>query len=155
MPGLPVFALVDKDQGSTDDPDWVIPWPVAMVENLLLDEGAMWSVLAPQRELAGVQSAADIKERLLRYADAELESEIRLRVRSLQKTISSRVQPVNQDDLAAAVSRARDSLEEQLRTLDPEGGLHAEWLAAEATVQAIVDEHRTLEAFRGKPIFDA
>jgi ABC-type cobalamin/Fe3+-siderophores transport system ATPase subunit len=53
VPGFPVFALVDRDQARAQHPDWVITWPVSMVENLLLDADAIWEVLEPHRESTG------------------------------------------------------------------------------------------------------
>jgi hypothetical protein len=42
LPGIPVFCLVDADQTTADDPDYAVSWPVAMIENLLLDPEAIW-----------------------------------------------------------------------------------------------------------------
>lgn len=50
LPGVPVFALVDSDQAMAADEDHIISWPVAMIENLLLDPDAIWEVLAPHQE---------------------------------------------------------------------------------------------------------
>jgi hypothetical protein len=46
-------------------------------------------------------------------------------------------------------------LEAQIAELDPQGQLRSQWQSAEAEVQKIIDEGRILDAFRGKPIFDA
>jgi hypothetical protein len=81
--------------------------------------------------------------------------EIRLRVKLLARNVSARVKPESRTDLAAAVSRAKLQLEEQLADLDAAGPIVAEWETAERAVQAILDAGRELELFRGKPIFDA
>ena len=45
MPGQPVFGLVDADRDQDPLPDYVVSWPVAMIENLLLEPAAILKVL--------------------------------------------------------------------------------------------------------------
>jgi energy-coupling factor transporter ATP-binding protein EcfA2 len=155
VPGFPVFALVDCDQAQEQHADWVITWPVAMVENLLLDADAIWEVLEHHREVTGLTGPDGVSERLREAALEQRGDEIRLRVKRLARNVSARVKPESRTDLAAAVSRAKLQLEEQLADLDAAGPIVAEWETAERAVQAILDAGRELELFRGKPIFDA
>jgi AAA ATPase domain len=82
MPGYPVFAVVDADQSETGDPEWVIPWAVSMIENLLLDEPALWKLLEPYRERVGIRDAAELGQKLQAIVAALVNDEIRLRVTS-------------------------------------------------------------------------
>lgn len=62
------IALVDRDQAQAKHPDWVITWPVSMVENLLLDSDAIWEVLEPHREATGLVARSAVAERLMEIA---------------------------------------------------------------------------------------
>ena len=155
VPGFPVFALVDRDQEQGRHADWVITWPVAMVENLLLDADAIWEVLEPHREVTGLTGREGVAEQLRQVALEQRGDEIRLRVKLLARNVRARVKPESRTDLAEAVSRARLELEGQLAELNAAGPIAAEWEAAEQEVQAILDAGTELELFRGKPIFDA
>lgn len=83
LPGMPIFGLVDADQGSQALPDFVVPWPVAMVENLLLDIDAMVAVNEPYQAATGPTSAEQIRRELLALADGRRDDEERLRFKGL------------------------------------------------------------------------
>lgn len=153
IPGLPVFALVDADQHQSDDPDWVVSWPVCMIENLLLDSDAIWQVLKPHREHVELASAGEIEQVLLNIAASLIDDEIRLRIPALQSSVSVRVRPENREDLAAAVQRAHEDFEAQIDKVRARLTT-ADWDRAEAEVRQIISEGRQLEAFRGKQIFN-
>ncbi|HEX7297638.1 MAG TPA: AAA family ATPase [Solirubrobacteraceae bacterium] len=154
MPGVPVFAVVDADQGANEDADYVVSWPVAMVENLLLDPAAIWGVLSPHREKLEINSPEDVERELRRLAYERRDDEIRLRVPSLQRPVSARVHPVSASDLADAVARARAHANARFDEL---AGIQLadEFAAAEGLVNTILMEERELEAFRGKELLRA
>ena len=154
MPGLPVFALVDSDQKKVEHPDWVVSWPLSMVENLLLDASAIWEVLKAHRETVSLSSAAEVEAALRAIAEKEKAEETRLRVELLKKAVTARVRPSDESDLHDAVKRARDVLDEQLGAIDPGGDLLTQWQAAEASVAKILERGDELKLFRGKPIFE-
>jgi ABC-type transport system involved in cytochrome c biogenesis ATPase subunit len=155
LPGVPVFALVDRDQAQVDDADYVISWPVAMVENLLLDPIAIWNVLAPHRERLSIGSAAEVEEALRDIAGARHDDEVRLRVPRLQRPISARIKATSRADIDEAIAATRANLTETLDGLVDSGDLADEFDAAEAIVQAIRGDNRELESFRGKEILKA
>ena len=85
------IALVDRDQAQAKHPDWVITWPVSMVENLLLDSDAIWEVLEPHREATGLVARSAVAERLMEIAREQRADEIRLRVKLLSRTLPSQL----------------------------------------------------------------
>ena len=146
LPGMPVFGLVDNDQGSTTLPDYVIPWPVAMLENLLLDIEALNVVVAPYAAAVGLHSTAEIKRSLLELADQQIEDEKRLRVR---ERLPRMTLFADSADLATAETNANSILASyvtKLRQIDMDA-LEKE---IGATVKGIVDGGEQLERFHGK-----
>ena len=155
MPGVPVFGLVDRDQGSHDDADYVISWPVAMIENLLLDPEAMWTVLSPHKEKLELNSADDVRDALRGFAGERRDDEIRLRVRGLRRPVTARIQPTSETDVADAIAAARQTANDRFDQLAAGSELTNEFRAAETVVNAIITEGRELEAFRGKELLRA
>ncbi|MEJ7742787.1 MAG: AAA family ATPase [Nocardioidaceae bacterium] len=80
LPGTPVFGLVDADRDGPSAAEHVVVWPVAMVENLLLDAVAIFAALSA----FGAQTAAVSVEAVQRVLDAaaanRVDDEVRLRV---------------------------------------------------------------------------
>lgn len=151
LPGVPIFALVDADQGTEQDPDFAISWPVAMIENLLLDPDCIWAVLEPLRDAVGLTSRAHTEQRLREIAQGLAPDEIRLRVASASMPIATRLRIDTADDAETSVTDAREALEAKLAAITPER-VAAEFQEATAAVEAILNEARELEAFRGKTI---
>lgn len=81
LPGTPVFGLVDADRGERIASDHVLAWPVAMIENLLLDEQAIYQALEPFRAQTKAVSIQAVGEALTRVLDQRFEDEVRLRVK--------------------------------------------------------------------------
>lgn len=153
MPGVPVFAIVDSDQGEQEDADYVIGWPVAMIENLLLDPAAIWSVLCPHRERLDLGSEQDVDAELRRLADDRRPDEVRLRVSALQRPVSVRIRPDKAADMADAIEGARNAANAQFDEFARDSALLEQFRAAEARVEAIASQGRELELFRGKELF--
>lgn len=70
LPGIPVFGLVDADQGNVPLPNYIIAWPVAMMENLLLDEEAIYHLIKPYPNICELRSPAAVRQSLLDLAVA-------------------------------------------------------------------------------------
>jgi hypothetical protein len=153
IPALSVFAIVDADQHQASDPDWVVQWPVCMIENLLLDPEAIWAVLQPLREATDLTSAADVREALIAIATELKDDEVRLRLPALQKSVSIRVRPENRDDLYGAIERARSEFTTRIDAVRGEVTTTA-WDEAASAVDRIISEGRANWMQRGKPIFD-
>jgi hypothetical protein len=152
LPGIPVFCLVDADQATADDPDYPVSWPVAMIENLLLDPVAIWKLLFPHRDRHALRSEAEVESDLRDIAHALREDEIRLRVSSLVKPLRIPIEPTNPGTVEDAISAAREQVEEHLNNIGGAPGVTAAVIEAQETVDRILDEGRELEAFRGKKI---
>lgn len=155
LPGLPVFCLVDADQGVPNDPDYAISWPVAMVENLLLDPDAIWELLAPFRERLSLASRADVESELKEIARTLRDDEIRLRVSSAVKPFRIPIQPTEPEAVESTIRSAREKFDEQLENLGGAERITAIVKEAQQSVDRILEESRQLEAFRGKQILKA
>lgn len=146
LPGLPVFGLVDGDQGQDTGNEHVVAWPVAMIENLLLDPQAIAQVLSPYGTLARAPEA--IHQSLLRIAHTLSADEMRIRV---EADLEGRfVQPRGEDadTIKQSIRTALASLEEKVDSLD----LVEIVSRAREQVDGIVAAGLELERFRGKQI---
>jgi hypothetical protein len=147
LPGFPVFGLVDGDQGSAGGLDTILQWPVAMVENLLLDAKAIFAALKSYggHSLTSVAKAAAALEAA---ADAQRGDEVRLRI---EASLPKRYLRATGEDLNALEERANVVFDEYLEDLR---GLDVAKLGSEAEreVKAIEDGGAKLERFRGKPL---
>ena len=130
LPGIAVFALIDRDQVRGDDPDWAISWPVAMIENLLLDSEAIWTFLAPYREHVAPRSPAEVSAALQDIAIERRQEDIRLRV--LSRIRPFRIELDVTDDLVGEelLQKAHEDLERQFESIG--GGDHVLSLVEDA-----------------------
>lgn len=151
---LPVFALVDLDQGGTDRPEWAIVWPVAMIENLLLDPDAIWELMKPSTQECGLGSVGDVKVALRKLAEAQLKDEVRLRVMRSWPPLVSRFDPTPDFDCAREAERCRMQLAGWMERNGGQSALADLIHATEKEVATVLSEGRELEVFRGKPILD-
>lgn len=81
LPGMPVFGLVDDDQGTVGVPDFVVSWSACMLENLLLDPEAINAVVTPYSRAVGLSTPAEIQKSLLELTALQIGEEKRLRLR--------------------------------------------------------------------------
>jgi hypothetical protein len=152
LPGISVFCMLDADQATADDPDYAVSWPVAMIENLLLDPAALWKLLFPHRDRHSLRSEGEIESELRDIAQALRDDEIRLRVRSSVKPLRISIEPIDTGEVEGALSAAREKVEERLSSMGGEVGVTAVVREAREAVDRILAEDRELEAFRGKTI---
>ncbi len=152
LPGIPVFCLVDADQATAGDPDYAVSWPVAMIENLLLDPDAIWELLAPHREKLSLTSRDGVESDLREIARTLREDEIRLRVNASIKPLRISIQPTETEAVEPAIESAREQIDNQLERLGGTERITAVVEEAQQAVDRILDENRELEAFRGKQI---
>ena len=153
LPGVPVFALVDADR-ATGDPDYVLSWPVAMIENLLLDAVAIWNVIGPHAASTGLASADSVSDELLRLATLRREDEIRLRVPAMSGPIKVELRLDASKEIQESIDDARSRANAAIDAIDP-ATIATEWASATEEVDHILDEKRHLERFRGKELLKA
>lgn len=151
LPGMPVFALVDSDQDQTHA-EYVITWPVAMIENLLLDPAAIWAVIAPMKEQAGLGSEYDIRDVLERYSVERRDREISLRVRRRLPRLRIVREIVEVEGLKRLPREVRAEVEAFTAQLD--GGKVIASALDEATseVDKIIADATALQRFHGKEL---
>lgn len=151
LPGMPVFGLVDDDQGTTNTPDFVVSWSACMLENLLLDPEALSIVVAPYSEAVRLSTPAEIRRALLELADLQVEEEKRLRIKD---SLPRMTLAIDVADLATAEKRIAATAAEYLAKIQAIdlSRLHAE---IAATVQSIMDGGEQLERFHGKKLLRA
>lgn len=154
LAGTPVFGLVDADRESSTGHEHVIAWPVAMIENLLLDPDAIYSALRPFGAQTKAISPAIVRAALNRAAASRFDDEVRLRVQEHLKPQTLRAHPAdleNPGQLEALASREAGAWVDKLRSMD----YAAVRAAARADVEAIVEAGTQLDRFRGKEILRA
>lgn len=151
LPGLPVFSLVDSDQGIVATNERVVPWPVAMVENLLLDEEVIFNLLEPHSTLTSFTTVESVRDALALIADSQKENEIRLRLR--RAFAPHRVIPAFkiESPIDAQIRALREELDAYFNELAEER-VNAEIAEARRAVQGICDQGLQLEKFHGKNI---
>jgi ABC-type hemin transport system ATPase subunit len=148
LPGMPVFGLVDDDQGLSGTPDFVVPWPVCMLENLLLDPEAISIVITPYAGSIGLSTPIEIRRSLREIADLQVEEERRLR---LKGEIPRATLAIDVADLATAEENVNTAVDEYLNRIK-KIDLAALRQKADATVQGIVDRGEQFERFHGKKL---
>jgi hypothetical protein len=146
LPGMPIFGLVDADQGSQSLPDFIVQWPVAMVENLLLDVDVIFAVIEPYQAVTGPTSPEQIYRELLALADGRREEEERLRLKALLPSAHLSGDTAVPDEAEARARIILDSYLEQLRALD----LSALQERVRHEVEAIIASGQQLDRFHGK-----
>ncbi len=77
LPGTPVFGLVDADTDGVAADEHVVSWPVAMIENLLLDAEAIHAVLAPFGAQTDAASVPAVRAALERAVQGRVQDEVR------------------------------------------------------------------------------
>lgn len=151
LPGTPVFGLVDADTDGAATDEHVVSWPVAMVENLLLDAEAIHAVLAPFGAQTEAVSVTVVQAALERAVQDQVHDEVRLRVQR-QLPIGRLALRPNQLDAAEALARSEsDRWLAKLAALD----LPSLTAAAQAEVDAIVAAGTQLDRFHGKKMLRA
>jgi ABC-type hemin transport system ATPase subunit len=151
LPGMPVFGLVDDDQGTAVTPDFVVAWSACMLENLLLDPEALSMVVAPYSQAVGLSTPDEIRKSLLELAALQVEEEKRLR---LKGRIPRATLSVEAADLATAetyINTAATEYLDKIKGID----LTALQEEVDGAVQGIVDRGEQLERFHGKKLLRA
>lgn len=151
LPGMPVFGLVDDDQGTVGTPDFVVSWPVCMLENLLLDPEAISVVVAPYAGAVGLNTPAEIRRSLLELANLQVGEEKRLRVKSRLPRAALSVDIADHTTAEAYINSAATEYLDKIKRIN----LAALQQEVDATVQGIVDRDEQLERFHGKKLLRA
>jgi ABC-type branched-subunit amino acid transport system ATPase component len=147
LPILSVHALVDADQGGKSEAG-VISLPVSMIENLLLVPEAIWKVLSPQKEKAGLSNLVEVRTALDRIVGDYRDEEIALRVQRALKAHTVRIQGHTVEHIRECVEREL----EIVRNLVDESQIESLIASATAEVDKIMTKGRALRLFRGKKI---
>lgn len=148
LPGTPVFGIVDSDTDSFPTSPYVAAWPVAMVENFLLDSTAMYEILQPFGTQVRAASLSDIDDALNRIAASLSEDEIRIRV---QRQLPIGRLSIKPDELGEVERVAQEATARWLISVQK---LNLEELteAARSEVEGVVEAANQLERFHGKRI---
>lgn len=152
LPGMSVFALVDRDQSEAATPDHVVEWPVCMIENLLLDIDGLWEVVEPVRERVGLQSKTELRDVFAGYAAERIEREIELRVQRRVPAFRTTLLIRRLDDVEHLEARAMEAARAHVAGLGGEEAVRLLIDDAAKAVQKVLTEGRALEAFHGKEL---
>lgn len=151
MPGTPVFGVVDADRDTATDDAHVFAWPIAMIENLLLDAEAIHAALAPFGAQTRATTVAAVRAVLESAAAERTDEEVRLRVQRQLPIGRLALRPDELSDSAAVAKAASEAWLSRLAALDVPTLVEA----ATAEVRAIVADGQQLERFHGKRLLQA
>lgn len=157
LPGLPVFALVDNDQGYDVEPDYVITWPAAMQENLLLDAEALWDWLSPHVKPGSPIPTSKVRlvEQLHRWCRDRRDREISLRVRRYVPVFSEHVPVTDTADLLALSATVDRAVADYVSRIGGAGGVSAAVQRATDEVDSLLAQpEKALGHFHGKELLD-
>lgn len=146
MPGMPVFGIVDADRDEASDSDHILQWPVAMIENLLLDAEVINAALRPYGQQTRAESADAVQRALDELVTVRIEEEVQLRVRKrlpVGRLVFDLTSETTADKQAADQASVWAT---RVQKLDL-GALEA---TAREEVARIVTEGTALERFHGK-----
>lgn len=157
LPGLPVFALVDDDQGHDAEPDFVVTWRAAMQENLLLDKDALWGWLAPHAKSGG--SIPTSKEGLARelhtWCVERRDREIALRVRRYLPSLAIHETVTSSAELETLRASLDNRIDDYIHRVGGDEGVAAAVETATQEVDALLaDPEQALRRFHGKELLD-
>lgn len=152
LPGTPVFGIVDADTHTDFDTSspYVVSWPVAMVENLLLDSDAIYALLAPFGTQTRASSPAAVQAALEDAAASRTDDEVRLRVQRQLPIGRLDLRPDELNDAEKVAQKAADAWLAKLGRLD----LPALTEQARFEVDAIISKRTQLDRFHGKRLLE-
>lgn len=151
LPGTPVFGLVDADRDDDTGDDHVVAWPVAMIENLLLDVEAIYQALLPHCAENTLLNIDAVQDALERTVHGRVEDEVRLRVDRHLKHGYLRVTASDLERLDAVAVEQAQAWVAKLRKQD----LAQLESVARAEVDEIIRTGTQLDRFHGKKILRA
>ena len=151
LPGTPVFGLVDADSDGATDSQYIVAWPVAMVENLLLDAEAVMQVLSTFGGQTKATSSSAVQSVLEQAAAARADDEIRLRVQRQLPIGRLSLRPDQLDVAAEKSQKDRDDWLAKIEAIDLPGLERA----AREEVHDILESGEALARFHGKRILRA
>lgn len=146
-----MFGVVDADTDDIELTEHVLAWPVAMVENLLLDADAIYAALKPYGDKTRATSPAAVKTVLDEAALARVNEEVRLRVQRRLPVGRLDPTPADLDDVEQFAETTVAAWRARLNALD----LAALAAAARAEVDGILQEGTALARLHGKKILRA
>lgn len=151
LPGTPVFGLVDADRDDQVASDHVIAWPVAMIENLLLDAEAIYEALKPFGAQTSAISVHVVGESLNRILNHRSEDEVRLRIKQLLPVGRLEADPLALQSTAGLADVQSAKWVKKVEALAT-AGLEAK---ARDQVRSIVEAGTQSERFHGKRVLHA
>lgn len=151
LPGMPVFGLVDADRDDAPTDEHVVAWPVAMVENFLLDPEAIYTALQAFGSQTRAVSVPSVRAALDQAAQDQAEDEVRLRVQRHLPIGRLTIRPSEVKDAADIADATVSEWLNKLASLD----IPALTAAARTEVNDIIAGGQQLNRFHGKKILHA
>lgn len=148
LPGTPVFGLVDADTDGASTDSYIVPWPVTMVENLLLDPEAIFQVLEPFGTQTRATSVAAVAAALEAAAQNRVDEEVRLRVQRQLPVGRLSLKPDELQDAARVANLQTEAWLTKLQAIN----VAALQEAARVEVNAVLTAGDQLARFHGKAI---
>lgn len=151
LPGMPVFGLVDADRDQPPDDDHIIVWPVAMIENLLVDADAIHQALEPFGAQTSATDPKAVRAVIDHLVAGRVEDEVRLRVQRRLPVGRLHLCPAQVDDAEQVARTQTAKWLSKLQELD----VTALTEEARAEVAVIRSAGHELDRFHGKRLLRA
>ena len=150
IPGLNVFALVDRDhENENKDEEWIFRLPVCMMENLLFAHRAIMEFLEPHKEKTELKNAAQVEETLRNIARGLREDEIRIRIKTKISPVHGYLDGTTLEEIKKHHETLVSSVQQMLPNDDDLARIVKESIAE---VDKILADKTELKLFRGKKI---
>lgn len=151
IPGVPVFALVDGDTSGESQLDYVVSWPVAMIENLLLDANSIADALMPYRAVTPATDVTSVVELLREVTESQVPAEIQLRVERALPRKFIRSEGLNAVEIIRRVRQESERLVTEITDAPVEDIVEQQ----RARVLAALEDGSFLNVFHGKNMLRA
>lgn len=145
---ITAYALVDADYENTTQP-WVFPWPVCMVENLLLDPQSIAEVLKPYVPQGALSSIEAVRRALMGVAQELRNEEARRRLKAVAGTATIRPDIVIAGD-DASVNIGTVDFEREVQSMRTRVDAQKSIIMAEIARELV--DGNALRRFSGKQI---
>lgn len=142
-----INGLVDKDQ-SEDSLDGIFLLPVCMIENLLLNEEAIFEYFQ-SLDIAEISDIQAVKEKLKEIADGLKSEEIAFRIMRKLKSRTVRISGITKDELK---NKLENEIDEIKKLLPEDNQIDTLILEVNHEVDKIISDGNVLKYFRGKII---
>jgi len=149
IPEIKVFALVDRDQDSEINEEWLFRLPVCMIENLLIHPEAINIFLEPYREKTQLKNEQNVKDEIKKITEILKTDEIRIRIKRKLGRINESIDGITLEEIKKNHAEILESIK---NSIPNDSILNSIIEEATSEVNEVMKVNKELSFFRGKEI---